>query len=139
MADRIRSDAYGFLMKYCSKARVLRPSITRIRMLLCSCSAKLQELRELLIAQDPDAHYAVHASFILMADSYLQLAEALIRCPGPTLDLLDDALFQAQAAIRCVPVPNMGGEVRFPKMGGSRGKQVFCYNYPTCTSARQGT
>jgi DNA replicative helicase MCM subunit Mcm2 (Cdc46/Mcm family) len=59
-----------------------------------------QELRELLLQPDGDAHHALPVNFIILADRHLQLAEALIKCPRPTLDLFDDALSQAQYAIR---------------------------------------
>ena len=58
----------------------------------------MQELRELLLAPDVDAHHAFPVSFILLADAQLPLAQALVLEPRATLELLEEALGHAQMA-----------------------------------------
>ena len=58
----------------------------------------MQELRELLLAPDVDAHHAFPVSFILLADAQLPLAQALVLEPRATLELMEEALGHAQMA-----------------------------------------
>ena len=73
-------------------------------------------------------------NFIVLADSNLQLAEALIKSPRPTLDLFDDALGQAQYATRDRMA--RAGDSALPDLVFKELAHVRVYSFPWALNPR---
>ncbi|GAX74593.1 hypothetical protein CEUSTIGMA_g2041.t1 [Chlamydomonas eustigma] len=59
-----------------------------------------QDVHNLLLSSDFDSHHGFTVNFLMLADSQIKLAEALMKIPIQTLQILDEALLKVQDIVK---------------------------------------